>query len=83
VTGRWIFSRRLVQEWIESCSREGPLCTEIARLKVKRTPRGQVVALRAVAVASGAPRGGLPDEETPPKTTPKTRAISPGVSTRF
>jgi excisionase family DNA binding protein len=22
VTGRWIFSRRLVQEWIESCSRE-------------------------------------------------------------
>ena len=23
VTGRWIFSRRLVQEWIESCSRDG------------------------------------------------------------
>ncbi|MBI5478680.1 MAG: helix-turn-helix domain-containing protein, partial [Deltaproteobacteria bacterium] len=22
VTGRWIFSRRLVQEWIEACSRE-------------------------------------------------------------
>lgn len=60
-----------------------PLCTEIAKLKVKRTPRGRVVALRAVAVASGAPDEDPADEQLARKAATKTPTIPPGIPTRF